>query len=307
MTAAAASGGWASGPATRSSAFESALEAARADRRRSQRVDQLVRVLVLVLLVLAALVFIFPFVWSGLTSFKSQQEAVGFTLLPQTWTLEGYRTAFGTFPFGRYFLHSMGLALAVTASNVVLCAIGGYAFARMRFPGNNLLFAIVLGSMMIPDQVRMVPVFSIIASLGLINSFAGVWLLQCVQPMGIFLMRQHFLSMPKELEESARLDGASYFMTFRRVMLPLAGPAIATNAILTFQGSWNEFFWPLLILQRPELYTLPLGLARFTSAYETQWPPLMAATVIATAPVLIIYVCSQRWFNGDATAGAVKG
>jgi ABC-type glycerol-3-phosphate transport system permease component len=307
LSAAAATGGFAAAaPARRSSAFEAALEQAQSTQR-SELGAKLVRVLVLTLLVVAALVFIFPFVWSGLTSFKSQQEAVGFTLLPESWTLEGYKTAFGSFPFGSYFLHSMGLALAVTLSNVVLCALGGYAFARMRFPGNNVLFAIVLGSMMIPDQVRMVPVFSIIASLGLINSFAGVWLLQCVQPMGMFLMRQHFLAMPKELEESARLDGASYFMTFRRVMLPLAGPAIATNAILTFQGAWNEFFWPLLILQRPEHYTLPLGLARFTSAYETQWPPLMAATVIATAPVLIIYVCSQRWFNGDATAGAVKG
>jgi multiple sugar transport system permease protein len=306
VTAAAASGGFGGAvPARRSSAFEAALEQAQA--RPSERGAQLVRILVLVLLVIAAFVFIFPFVWSALTSFKSQQEAVGFTLLPQTWTLEGYRTAFGSFPFGRYFLHSMGLALAVTLSNVVLCALAGYAFARMRFPGNNVLFAVVLGSMMIPDQVRMVPVFSIIAGLGLINSFTGVWLLQCVQPMGIFLMRQHFLSMPRDLEESARLDGAGHYMTYRRVMLPLAGPAIATNAILTFQGAWNEFFWPLLILQRPELFTLPLGLARFTSAYETQWPPLMAATVIATLPVLIIYVCSQKYFNGDATAGAVKG
>lgn len=260
-----------------------------------------------VALLAAALVFLFPFLWSALTSLKSQQEAVSLTLLPREWTIEGYRTAFGAFPFAAYFRHSVLLAVAVTISNVGLCALGGYAFARLRFPGSNVLFAVVLGAMMIPDQVRMVPVFKLLATLGLIDTYTGVWIVQAVTPMGLFLMRQHFRTLPRELEESARLDGAGHFTTFRVVMLPLSGPALATLAILTFQASWNEFFWPLLVLQDPAMHTLPLGLALFTSAYETQWPPLMAATVVATLPVLLVYVFAQRYFVSGATDGAVKG
>ena len=257
-------------------------------------------------LAVASAIYLGPFAWTVLTSFKTQPDAMAGTLLPRTWSLDGYRTAFGSLPFTSYFMHSMLLAIAATASNVAFAALAGYAFARMRFPGSNVLFAAVLGSMMVPDQVRMVPVFRLLASVGLIDSYSGVWLLQAVTPMGIFLMRQHFRTMPRELEESARLDGAGYFTTFYRIMLPLAGPGMATLAILTFQGSWNEFFWPLLILQDPKKYTLPQGLAAFTSAYQTQWPPLMAATIVATLPVLVLFIVCQRYFVGDATTGAVK-
>jgi multiple sugar transport system permease protein len=255
-------------------------------------------------LIMLAIGFVLPFAWSLLTSFKTQADASAGTILPTSLTLEGYRTAFGELPFGSYFLHSLGIAIAVTISNVALSALGGYAFARLRFPGSGLLFACVLGAMMVPDQARMVPVFQLLKALHLVDQYAGVWLLQAVQPFGLFLMRQHFLALPKELEEAARLDGAGPFTTFRKVMLPLTGPALATLTILTFQGAWNDFFWSLLVLHDPSRHTLPLGLALFTSAYETQWPPLMAATVVATLPVLALFIAFQKHFvGGQATAG----
>lgn len=258
-------------------------------------------------LIATAMIFLVPFLWSLLTSFKTQTDALGTGILPKVWSTDGYHDALTMVPFARYFLHSAMLALAITISNVFFSALGGYAFARLRFPGVNILFAAVLGSMMIPDQVRMVPVFRMLHGLGLIDSYAGVWIIAAIQPFGIFLMRQHFLALPKELEEAARIDGSGYFHTFWKVMLPLTGPALAALAILTFQGSWNDFFWPLLVLTDPDKATLPLALAHFTSAFETQWPALMAATVIATAPIIVLYVCCQKYFVGGVASGAVKG
>jgi multiple sugar transport system permease protein len=256
--------------------------------------------------ILLAASFAFPFLWSALTSFKTQADASQVSLLPAQWTLEGYRIAFGTFPFARFFLHSALLATAITLANLVLCSLAGYALARLRFPGAAALFAVVLGAMMVPDQVRMVPVFGLLKSMGLIDSYLGVLLIAAVQPFGIFLMRQHFLQLPKDLEEAARIDGAGHLRTFVSVMLPLTGPALAALAILTFQGAWNDFFWPLLILQDPDKATLPLGLALFTGSYDTQWSALMAASMIATLPILVLFVSFQRYFVSGVAAGAVK-
>lgn len=284
---------------------EQAVAAEMAQRERRERIH---RALIYVALLCAAAIFMLPFAWSVLTSFKTVQEAAaGTSLLPQTPTIEGYRTALTGYPFAKYFLHSTLIAMAITVSNLLFCSLGGYAFARFEFPGRSLLFAAVLGCMMLPDQLRMVPVFRIMRELGLVDTYTSVWLVGAVAPFGLFFMRQAFLSLPKELEEAARLDGAGPFTTYWKVMLPLTGPSLATLAILTFQAAWNEFFWPLLFIQSPEKYTLSQGLALFTSQFETQWPALMAGTVIATIPILALYVAFQKHFVAGVAAGSVKG
>jgi ABC-type glycerol-3-phosphate transport system permease component len=262
--------------------------------------------LYLALAALAALFFV-PFLWTVVTSFKTLPDSLIFSLWPQHPTLKGYRDALTTFNFGRYALNSAILASVITACNVVLASLGGYAFARLRFPGRDILFLLVLASLMIPDQLRLVPVYQMITALGLISTFQGYALIKLVEATNLFFMRQYFLSLPRDLEEAAKLDNAGHFKTFWKVMLPLAGPAVASVVILEFQGIWNEFFWPLLILQDQSKWTLPIGIAQFSFAYQTNWPPLMAASVIAILPILVLFVFLQRYFVAGAAAAAVKG
>lgn len=275
--------------------------------RKRARDELLHRRLMYAALLFAAAIFMFPFAWSLLTSLKTAQDAAAGTgILPRDWTFEGYRTALTTLPFGRYFMHSTLLALAITASNLLFCSMGGYAFARLNFPGRDALFMLVLGAMLLPDQLRMVPIFRMMRDFGLVDTYSSVWLVGAVAPFGLFFMRQAFLALPLELEEAARLDGAGHATIWFKVMLPLTLPSMVTLAILTFQGAWNEFFWPLLFLQSPEKYTLSQGLALFTSQFETQWPALMAGTVLATIPILIIFVTLQKHFVSGLGDGAVK-
>jgi multiple sugar transport system permease protein len=262
--------------------------------------------LYLALAALAALFFV-PFLWTVVTSFKTLPDSLKFSFWPQHPTLKGYRDALTTFNFGRYALNSAIVASVITACNVLLASVGGYAFARLRFPGRDFLFLLVLASLMIPDQLRLVPVYQMITTLGLISTFQGYILIKLVEAANLFFMRQYFLSLPKDLEEAAKLDNAGYVKTFWKVMLPLAGPAVASVVILEFQGIWNEFFWPLLILQDQSKWTLPIGIAQFTFAFQTNWPPLMAASVIAVLPILALFVFLQRYFVAGAAAAAVKG
>lgn len=280
------------------------------------------RVLVYAILIAVAILFFVPFFWSVSTSLKSLPESVkGFDLLPNHPTLNGYREALNQFNFAKYAFNSFVLATAVTLFNLVLASLGGYAFARLRFPGREVLFMAVLATLMIPDQLRLVPVFQILADFphtqwnlnfppvhwNLIGTYQGYVLIGLVSATNLFLMRQYFLTIPKDFEEAAKLDAAGYFKTYWRVMLPLAGPALAAVTILTFQGTWNDFFWQLIILQDPDKYTLPVGISSFVGQFKTLWPPLMAASVIAIAPIAAIYVIFQRYFIAGVTAAGVKG
>lgn len=265
------------------------------------------RVGLYVALAAVAAIFFVPFGWTVVTSLKTLPDSLRFSLWPQHPTLAGYRDALTTFNFGRYALNSAIVASVITACNVVLASLGGYAFARLRFPGRDLLFLLVLASLMIPDQLRLVPVYQMVTALGLISTFQGYVLIKLVEATNLFFMRQYFLSLPRDLEEAAKLDNAGHFKTFWKVMLPLAGPAVASVVILEFQGIWNEFFWPLLILQDQSKWTLPIGIAQFTFAFQTNWPPLMAASVIAILPILALFVFLQRYFVAGAAAAAVKG
>jgi multiple sugar transport system permease protein len=270
------------------------------------------RVVAYVVLILASLLYFVPFIWSFSTSLKTLPETVGFDLWPDDPSLRAYREALSTFNFARYAANTAILATAVTLFNVFLASLGGYAFARLRFPGREILFMIVLATLMIPDQLRLVPVYQMLIDFpvtgwNLISTYQGFVLINIVTATNLFLMRQYFLTIPRDYEEAAKLDGAGYFKTYWRIMLPLAGPALAAVTILQFQGTWNEFFWALILLQDEAKYTLSIGIAQFRFQYQTLWPELMAASLIAIAPVVVIYVVFQRYFIAGVTAAGVKG
>ena len=285
-----------------------------------ERADRIRTAIVYAVMFLVAALFAIPFLWSVSTSFRTLADTVaGFSLLPRHWTTSGYHEAFHTFNFGRYTLNSAIIAGAITLSNLFLASLGGYAFARLKFPGREVLFMLVLGTLMIPDQLRLVPIYLMLVNwipgwlghvgwhnVSLVNR-NGVILIQLVSAASLFLMRQYFLTIPRDLEEAAKLDAAGYFKTYRKVMLPLAGPALAAVGILTFQGTWNALFWPAVLLQDKTQYTIPIGIANFIGAYQTNWPPLMAASVLAIVPILVIFVLFQRYFVAGVAAAGVKG
>lgn len=272
------------------------------------------RIAYLFLVAYALLMFI-PFAWTLITSFKTIPDAVRLTFVPQPFTLEGWETAWTALDpaLPRLFFNSFLLAGSVMITNVVLGSMAGYAFSRLRFPGRDLLFVLVLASLMIPDQLRLVPVYLMLnngpvdlVTAGPLN-YLSVIIVLAVQVESVFLLRQFFLSIPRELEEAAKIDGAGYFTTFVRVILPLGAPALAAVAILQFQGAWNNFFWPLILYQEQSHWTLPLGLAQFRSFFEVDWPALSAVVVMATLPILVLYLYFQRYFVAGIASSGVKG
>jgi multiple sugar transport system permease protein len=260
-------------------------------------------------LVVIAAIFFIPFLWTIITSFKSLPDSVNVTLIPHPWTTRAWHEVWSQYSFGTYIKNSLFLAVVITACNMFLAGLGGYAFARLKFPGRELLFLLVLGTLMVPDQLRLIPVFVMLTNWHLIASFKGYILINLVTATNLFFMRQYFLTIPKDFEEAAKLDGAGYFKTFWRVMLPLALPAIAALTILQFQGTWNDFFWPLILFGQgsAHLYTVQLGLAEFKLTYSTNWPDLMAGSVIAILPILAIFIAFQRYFIAGQVSAGVKG
>ena len=287
-----------------------AVDAARAGAIPGKPLSQRARrMLVYVLLGLVSALFFVPFLWTISTSLKTLPETTGFDLLPDNPSLSAYREVLVDFNFARFALNSFILAGTITVANLVLASLGGYAFARLRFPGREVLFMLVLATLMIPDQLRLVPVFQMLTNWGLVGSFFGFIAIHLVLPTELFLMRQYFLTIPKDFEEAAKLDNAGFVKTYWKVMLPLAAPALAAVTILTFQGMWNDFFWSLIILGfgDPDVYTIQLGLAQFRFQYQTLWPQLMAASALAILPIALIYVFFQRYFVAGVVASGVKG
>jgi multiple sugar transport system permease protein len=261
-----------------------------------------------------ALLMFVPFAWTVVTSLKTLPDSVRMTIVPDPVTTAAYEYVFANLDPSliRMFVNSFVIAIAVTVSNVVLGSLAGYAFARLRFPGRGILFLIVLATLMIPDQLRMLPIYVIFNSVGLsrgIGQVVSVFLVLAISATSVFLLRQYFLTIPKDLEEAARIDGAGFFTTFLRVMLPLAGPALAAVTILQFQGTWNSFFWPVVLIHDSEFWTLPQALTQFRLAggFATNWPPLMATVVVATIPIVILYLFFQRYFVEGVAASGVKG
>jgi len=267
-----------------------------------------------ILLIIYALLMFLPFTWTVITSFKTLPDSVRLTLIPDPVTTAAWDYAFTnlTPSVVVLFMNSLVIATIVTATNLILGSLAGYAFARLRFPGRELLFLLVLATLMIPDQLRLVPIYIMFSSAGLtvgLGQYIAVILVLAISATTIFLLRQYFLTIPRDLEEAARIDGAGFFTTFLRVMLPLATPALAAVTILQFQGTWNGFFWPVVFLKEEAHLTLPVGLTffRLAGGLATNWPPLMATVVIATLPILLLYIFFQRYFVEGIAASGVKG
>ena len=248
-----------------------------------------------------------PFVWMILGSFKTQGELLQSppTWWPHTATLDNYTQLFSRLNFKQYFFNSTVVAVAVTAGNLLFCSMLGYALAMLDFKGKKPLFAVVMGTLMIPGVVTFVPLFVLVANIGLIDTLPGLILPFLAAPFGVFLMRQFFLGLPKDLLDAGRVDGAGELRIFRQIFLPLAGPALATLGILTFLGSWNNFLWPLVVAQQEKTYTLPVALALYsTGQNSTQYGLLLAGATVVVVPVLAIFLIFQRRvIEGIATTG----
>lgn len=258
------------------------------------------------LLVAGAVLMVAPLVWMALASFKTLPEILRVppTLLPESLHLDNYRTVLGDTAFVRYFLNSVLVAGITVASVLVTSSMAGYAFAKFEFPGRRVLFVLVLATLMIPFQVRVIPLYVLASDLGLLDSYAGLVLPGLVDAFGIFLMRQYLQSIPSELIDAARVDGASELTIFVRIVLPLAKPALAALAIFSLVASWESFLWPLLVISSPDKYTLPLGLAQFSGRFVTRVDLQMAASALTILPMLIVFLIMQRRFiEGMATAG----
>jgi multiple sugar transport system permease protein len=262
----------------------------------------------LVLLPLAFLMIV-PLLWMLITSVETLRETQHFPpiLTPEQVRWQNYRDVLEQAPFARWFLNTLVVTVAVVVGNLLFCSLAGYAFARIRFFGRDVMFMLVLATLMIPFQVILIPSFLIVRKLGLIDTLGALILPNLSGAFGIFLLRQFFRTLPVELEEAARIDGASRLGVLFKVVLPLSGPALATVAIVTFLWTWNDFLWPLVTIYSPDNMTIQLGLLTFSGAHQTNTHLLMAANVMSMVPVLVLFVLAQRYFiRGIATAG-LKG
>ena len=258
-----------------------------------------------------ALSFFYPFLLSLSTSFKSLPDIAAnpVRLLPEKWVLEGYYTM-QNMNVGRWIFNSAFVAVSMTLGNVLFASMAGYALARIPFPGRDILFMAILGTMMIPGIVLLIPRFIVLKQLGLIDTYGGLILPGLITAFGVFLMKQFFESIPPELEEAARMDGASRFQMFFQVVLPVARPALIALVIFSFQGSWNEFMTPLIVIStRQDLYTLPLGLAflRGGIGMNLQWNAILAGSIVTTIPMALIFIFFQRYFMEGISYSGIKG
>lgn len=269
--------------------------------------DRVAKTVLYVVLVLGLLAVAGPFVWMALSSVKPEREIreVPPTWWPETFTLDNFRELFSRLDFPLYFFNSGLVATLVTVGNLLFCSLVGYALAKLRYPGKRVLFLAVLGMLMVPGMVTFVPQFVLVSNMGLANTYAGLILPFLVGPFGVFLMRQFLQSIPDDLIEAARVDGAGEFRIFWRVVLPLCRPALATLGILTFLASWNNFLWPLVVATTEDKYTLPVALALYSVGQNrTDYGLLLAGAVVVVLPVLIVFVLLQRHFlRGIATTG----
>ena len=262
-----------------------------------------------------ALLMIFPFVWLVITSASTLAETRTFPPalpagFPLTWLanmVHNYGAAWTEAPFGRWVLNTSIVTIVVVLGNLVFCSLAGYALARLRFFGRTALFLVILATLMVPFQVVMIPVLLICKDLGIVDTLPALILPNLVTPFGIFLLRQFFKTLPIEIEEAARIDGATRLGTLFKVLLPSMGAPLATVGIMTMLWSWNDFLWPLIVITSQQNMTLQLGLASFVGSHATKLPVLMAGTVMTQLPMLLIFLFAQRWFVQSFAASGVKG
>jgi multiple sugar transport system permease protein len=257
-----------------------------------------------------ALVMLLPFVWMVVTSLETQAQTLHFppTLWPGTLRFGNYSAALRDSDFGLWFWNTVVVTTTVVISNLLLCSLAGYAFARIRFLGRGVVYILLLATLMVPLQVVLIPTFLIVKAFGLIDTLGALTVPHLANVFGIFMLTQFFRTLPIELEEAARIDGASRLKILFVIVLPLSMPALATLAVILYLWTWNEFLWPLItILTNQHAFTLQLGLASFQGAHQTQWPLLAAANLMSMLPLLVLFLLAQRFFvRGIATQG-LKG
>lgn len=264
----------------------------------------------LALLLLVAVLLLLPLLWLVSTSLKGPAEDI-FTsppaLLPSQPSLEAYGRLFAANPMGTYLLNSTVVSALAVLANLLFCSLAAYPLARMRFRGRGLVLALVVATILIPFQVVMIPLYLLMVQIGLRNSLWALIVPQAATAFGIFLLRQSFLAVPVELEEAARIDGCTPVGEWWNVMLPAARADLITLAMFVFIGTWSDFLWPLIILDDPKLYTLPLGLQQLASSFSLDWRLVAAGSVVSILPVLLLFVLLQRYILPSASGDAVKG
>ena len=260
-------------------------------------------------LLLGGLLMIFPFLWQISMSLSTHAEVTSVTptWLPDEPQWGNYPAVFEQVPFWNQFLTTVAVTVARVVGQLLLCALAGYAFARMTFRGKNLLFALVLSILMVPYQIYLIPQYDIVQQLGWLNTVAGIAAPGIFSAFGTFLMRQHFMGMPRSLEEAARLDGANPWQTFWRIMFPLSGPALSAVAILTALASWNDLMWPLIVATYDDRTTLAVGLASLQGQFTTDYPVMMAAAFMAMLPLMILFIVLQRRVVEGLAHSGMKG
>jgi putative chitobiose transport system permease protein len=274
------------------------------------------KVLTYVLLGLLVVISIGPFAWLLATAMKSSGENI-FSMpprfIPQHPTLENFKAVWKAVPMTDYFINSIVVTGLAVILNLVFSVLAAYPLARMTFRGKNSIFLVVLATMMIPFQVIMIPLYLLVLKLNLVDSvsrwgaYLGLIIPFVVGGFGIFFVRQAMVNVPKQLEESAVIDGCNSFQVLTQVMIPLIRPTLATLAVFNFMANWGEFLWPSIVLSKPEMYTLPLGLVYLQGAFSANWRLIAAGTILATIPVVIFFLLLQRYFISGSLAGAVKG
>ena len=252
---------------------------------------------------------VFPFIWMILTSFKSQIESIKIpiTIFPKEWLIKNYFAVFNAIPFGRMYLNTIINAVVIVSVQLIFCSMAAYAFARLKFPGKNVIFTILLSVLMIPSSFFILPQYQIIQGLGLLNSLPALFLPNLFSIFGTFLLRQFFKSLPDSLEDAARIDGCNRFMIYYKIMLPLVKSGLVALGILTLRFAWNDLMWPLIVNTSEQKMTLAAGLSSLQGQYVTDYPLMMAGAVMSVAPLLILFAIFQEQFIEGIALSGVKG
>jgi putative chitobiose transport system permease protein len=257
-----------------------------------------------------AVITLFPLLWLVSTALKSPTENILQSppqLLPSQPTLDNFSSVWQSLPFGQYLYNSTLVAVLTVGLNLIFCALAAYPLARLSFPGRDWIFIAIVSTIMIPFQIVMIPLFVLTVQLGLVNTYWGIIFPSLASAFGIFLLRQAFMGVPKEIEEAARMDGSSELGLWWYIMLPAIRPALVTLAIFVFIGSWSDFLWPLIVIQDENLYTLPLGVAKLAGTFSLDWRLVAAGSIISIAPVLLLFLFLQRYIVPTETGSGVKG
>ncbi len=276
--------------------------------RRTQGWRRFGRLVLYAALVMGVLFVTIPYMWMFSGSLKQEREIFepGLNFLPNTLYLQNYIDIIEDYSIVRWLLNSFLIGFIVIASNMTLTVLAGYAFARLRWPGRDFIFYVYLGAMMIPIQVRLIPSFIIIKELGWVNTYQGIASLQLVEFFGVFLIRQFMLNMPRELEDAARIDGCGWFRVLWQIILPNSKPALAALMIFTFTASWNNFLWPLVVINQEKFMTIQVGLASMKGEV-IPWGLLMAGTMISAVPLFVVYMILQKLFTQGIVMSGIKG